>query len=417
MNSGQFKFKPDKIKYLTNVHTLDSSHNKIIDTINKKRINLPKKEKKLEKLKMMLKELDENATTVDNYVYLKSKIIEEVDGLSNDINEINNYDDEINYFSKTYDILFNYYDQYDGIVNNTYNPHTLVKNNNDVNIVNNVNIGNDVNDVNIVNDINDVNDVNIVNIVNDVNDVNIVNIVNNVNDDNNDKDNNDGTNCDTEINDTLAICDINEDGELSMLFKKKDKIDKLELLNQLSKLKRKEKKCTRKRIKNIESLVKDNNNNIFNYLDKGKNDISCIKTSSNPDAINPNDTFIATPNPSIPVRLYDKSTPPVIPIYQDKASLFEEFRLVIEGMQTQKKINKFCTNCNIDKILIYSEGTYTCMNCGEVESCIVESDITSYKDPMIEKPTFPYKRKNHFCEWILYLNCSLKYIPLMMLIS
>ena len=371
MNSGQFKFKPDKIKYLTNVHTLDSSHNKIIDTINKKRINLPKKEKKLEKLKTMLQELDENATTVDNYVYLKSKIIEEVDGLSNDINEINNYDDEINYFSKTYDILFNYYDQYDGIVNSTYNPHTLVKNNNDVNIVND-------------------------------NETFAI----------------DAINSDGAIN---SDCVIDGDGDgggggggdgvggsgcgdgecdLSMLFKKKDKIDKLELLNQLSKLKRKEKKCTRKRIKNIESLVKDNNNNIFNYLDKGKNDNNCIKVSSNP---------IATLD--TPYTYITESIPPVIPLYQDKASLFEEFRLVIEGMQTQKKINKFCTNCNIDKILIYSEGTYTCTNCGEVESCIVESDITSYKDPMIEKPTFPYKRKNHFCEWILYLNCSLKYIP------
>ena len=39
------------------------------------------------------------------------------------------------------------------------------------------------------------------------------------------------------------------------------------------------------------------------------------------------------------------------------------------------------------------------MNCGEVENCIIESENTNYKDPMVEKPTFPYKRKNHFCEW------------------
>ena len=55
-------------------------------------------------------------------------------------------------------------------------------------------------------------------------------------------------------------------------------------------------------------------------------------------------------------------------------------------------------------MLIYSEGTYTCLNCGEVENCIVETDITSYRDPMVEKPIFPYKRKNHFCEWINYIN-------------
>ena len=39
------------------------------------------------------------------------------------------------------------------------------------------------------------------------------------------------------------------------------------------------------------------------------------------------------------------------------------------------------------------------MKCGEVENCIIESEITNYKEPMVEKPTFPYKRKNHFCEW------------------
>ncbi len=332
MNSGQFKFKPDKIKYLTNVSTLDSSHTKIIDDINKKRNFLPKKEKKLEKLKYMLKELDENSKCVDNYVYLKSKIIEDIDMLTNEIDEIYNHDDEINYFSKTYNILFNYYDQYDGISNNTDDIDKSIGGG----------IGCGV-----------------------------------------------GGGCE-DIGDGGVVGGgvvsggegIWGDDDLEILFKKTDKVDKLELLNQLSKQKRKEKKTTRKRIKNIETLVKDNNN-IFTYLEKGKvdEDNKQQKQQKQPK------------------------------IYQDKATLFEEFRLVIDGVQTHKKINKFCINCNIDKILIYSEGTYTCTNCGEVESCIVESDITSYKDPMVEKPTFPYKRKNHFCEWINYLNCSLKYIP------
>jgi hypothetical protein len=323
MNSGQFKFKPDKIKYLTNVSTLDSSHTKIINDINKKRNFLPKKEKKLEKLKCMLKELECNSKCVDNYVYLKSKIIEDIDMLTNEIDEICNYDDEINYFSKTYNILFNYYDQYDGINNNDYTPPlTPTK----------------LEPLLSQTDIEPISDI---------------------------KEGEENKDCD----------------DLDILFKKTDKVDKLELLNQLSKQKRKEKKTTRKRIKNIETLIKDNNN-IFSYLEKGK------------------------PDDSISISISNKQPK----VYQDKATLFEEFRLVIDGVHTQKKISKFCINCNIDKILIYSEGTYTCTNCGEVESCIVESDITSYKDPMIEKPTFPYKRKNHFCEWINYLNCSLKYI-------
>ena len=43
------------------------------------------------------------------------------------------------------------------------------------------------------------------------------------------------------------------------------------------------------------------------------------------------------------------------------------------------------------------------MKCGEIENCIIENEITNYKEPMVEKPTFPYKRKNHFCEWLAFL--------------
>ena len=62
MNS-QFKFKPDKIKYLSTVDTLDSSHKKIIDNINKKREDLPKKINKLNKLTFILN------LFISNYVY------------------------------------------------------------------------------------------------------------------------------------------------------------------------------------------------------------------------------------------------------------------------------------------------------------------------------------------------------------
>ena len=147
-----------------------------------------------------------------------------------------------------------------------------------------------------------------------------------------------------------------------------NKIDKLELLNQLSKLKRKEKKNTRKRIKNVESLVKDNNNNIFDYLD-GKNN-----------------------------KLVDLNNNILVNNKQDRASLFEDYKILLDGYPTKKRVNKPCINCGIDKILIYTDGTYACIKCGEVENCIIESEVSNYKDPMIEKPTFPYKRKNHFCE-------------------
>ena len=66
MNSYQFKFKPDKIKYLTNISTLDSSHTKICEDLIKKRENLPKKELKLDKLKKKLNEMNNNNNTIDD---------------------------------------------------------------------------------------------------------------------------------------------------------------------------------------------------------------------------------------------------------------------------------------------------------------------------------------------------------------
>ena len=49
--NNQFKFKPDKNKYLANVDTLDSTHKKITEEFNKKRNELDKKTLKLNKLK------------------------------------------------------------------------------------------------------------------------------------------------------------------------------------------------------------------------------------------------------------------------------------------------------------------------------------------------------------------------------
>jgi hypothetical protein len=40
------------------------------------------------------------------------------------------------------------------------------------------------------------------------------------------------------------------------------------------------------------------------------------------------------------------------------------------------------------------------MMCGDAESLLIESDIPNYKDSIMEKPTYPYKRGNHLAEWL-----------------
>ena len=390
MNSYQFKFKPDKIKYLTNISTLDSSHSKISEDMIKKRENLPKKELKLEKLNKKLEEINNNIN-IDNFTNIKSQLLIDIDNLETEINEIKNYDKELDYFSRTYEILFNYYDIIDG--------NTIISENN-------------------------------------------INLINNEDDNNLKIKNTENLELDKKIVESYKKEEFddsfNQDLSENDIFKK-EKVDKLEMLNYLSKLKRKEKKITRKRIKNIESLVKENNN-IFDYLDSTKdkseldNKINHIKKSNNVihnniisnDDIIKNDYIKNDHIKNVHIKNYDIKNYDIknydiknydinnndinnndINNYKklklDRASLYEDYKTLLEGYLTQKKNNKVCINCNIDKILIYSEGIYACVKCGDVERCIIENETSNYKDPMVEKPTFPYKRKNHFCEWILFI--------------
>jgi hypothetical protein len=59
-----------------------------------------------------------------------------------------------------------------------------------------------------------------------------------------------------------------------------------------------------------------------------------------------------------------------------------------------------CLECNVDKILMPSEGVIVCEGCGETELIIVESDKPNFKDPTPDKPGYPYKKINHFNEWL-----------------
>ena len=393
MNS-QFKFKPDKIKYLSNVDTLDSSHKKIIENINKKRDDVPKKIAKLEKLKNDLVNLENyknESENIPNYIGIRAKIIEDISCLEEEIFQIENYEEETEYYSKTYQILFNYYDILDGQIENELkiNLDSSIKNQNNTDIIFNNNSINDNDNNNINNDnICDGKDKDKEIHEHNFNDINDINDINDFNDNNYnipDKKSTDDINNNDEIKkvDNETIDAWNFDGiEIFNSFKS----SKLDILNEMSKMKRKEKKTTRKRVKNVESLIKDNNYNIFDFIHSNpKND----------DNVKNNDLKKNNDNNN------NKNTSNEYDIY-DRAILYEDYKTSLEGYSFKKKNSKPCIDCGIDKILIYSEGIYACMNCGEVENCIVESEITNYKDPMVEKPTFPYKRKNHFCEWIKF---------------
>lgn len=352
--NNQFKFKPDKNKYLTNVDTLDSTHKKIIEDINKKRDEVEIKNNKLIKLKNQLVELDEKRNefnNIPNFIEVRAKIIDNIQLLEEEIEQINNYEEEMEYFSKTYQILFNYYDILDGQIESEINEFDK----------NNQNNSNHENTDNIITNINNSNDDDNNNNNNNSNDITNSDNVNNSDNINN---------CNYEKSSVDFVDEWNMDG--TQIFNS-IKTSTLDILNELSKKKRKEKKSTRKRVKNVESLIRYNNYDIFDFIN-----------SSNKNNSLTNIDNVTKENCEYSVY--------------DRAKLYDDYKTSLEGYNSKKKYLKICENCRIDKVLIYSEGIYACVNCGEVENCIIESEITNYKEPMVEKPTFPYKRKNHFCE-------------------
>lgn len=299
-----FRYKPDKIKYLTSINTLDTTHRKFVSEFEtrRKKLNLLKTElntyqEQLNELeKLNLQETNENdLNNIKKRSFLKSKIKD----LERDIYDIDNNVSELEYYSNTNDILLDYYADSQ--------------------------------------------------------------ILENENNNNNDTEHSDATDETTEETTNKSI-------------------SKLEELNLLSQQKRKPKKTTRRRVRKAD--VK-NTKSILDFF---------------------NGSTPAEPVKDI-VQSEIKTATEIEKIVSNKATLFDNYMSIIDKTYINKNKRatiKTCTNCNIEKTLIQSEGSYVCKQCGEVEHVIVESEVPSHKEGACEKVHYPYKRLNHLCESVFW---------------
>lgn len=91
------------------------------------------------------------------------------------------------------------------------------------------------------------------------------------------------------------------------------------------------------------------------------------------------------------------------PIGNTKAILFDKFCQRIEGIRVNKDDGanriKYCEECNVEKTLVVEESSYICPDCGDMEFVIIDEDkqIKEYS---------PYKRINHFKEWLNQLQAK-----------
>lgn len=89
----------------------------------------------------------------------------------------------------------------------------------------------------------------------------------------------------------------------------------------------------------------------------------------------------------------------------DKQSkLLSSYQQINDNKPILKKTQNgyMCKKCNVDNVLTPSESCYTCPKCGIVNEIIFENDRVRTKDMNngSETNTYPYKRINHFQEWL-----------------
>lgn len=86
-----------------------------------------------------------------------------------------------------------------------------------------------------------------------------------------------------------------------------------------------------------------------------------------------------------------------------KAELFDKFCQRVDGIRVNKETGtnriKYCDYCCIEKILNQQESSYICPDCGDMEFVILDEDkqIKEYS---------PYRRINHFKEWLNQLQAK-----------
>lgn len=128
-----FKHKTSKLKYLSNVKTLDELHHNHLEKINKKKNELPQKKRKLDELNQLLNSMENNGeiqSTSD--IKIKSNIRCQIQSLNQEIRKIEDNSEVMEYISKAGDLLVNYYNitsgaYYNSIDNYNDNENDITK--------------------------------------------------------------------------------------------------------------------------------------------------------------------------------------------------------------------------------------------------------------------------------------------------
>lgn len=114
-----FRYKPDRLKYRTAISTLDETHHKYMTIFDTNKKSLPGKQRKLQTFKIQLDKLNKKNgyDLTDEDIEKKTNLRYEITKLTDEIYDISNFSSELDYYSKTTQILLEYYETIDNTAN------------------------------------------------------------------------------------------------------------------------------------------------------------------------------------------------------------------------------------------------------------------------------------------------------------
>lgn len=356
-----FRYKPDKIKHLTTINTLDTLHRKRVLEFESRRkrcddirIEITKLEADQSQMDKPIEKGEKGETNSVIDIKQRSFIKSRIQKLKQDLYDIENNVSELEYYSQTNDILLDYYHEAFptnitmGENNVDYSSETFEQQ-----------------------------------------------------EQLNQRDKNEQQMVDDSLNEPTEQSEIDDLSGHFKVISSNDNTGKLKLeeLNYRSQQKRKPKKVTKRRARKNDIL---NRKSILDFFSD--------KVSDESEGEDTNESGIETKkekkdNDTPNDKLESKEQKEPTCIEQEvtnKATLFDYYMTLIDKTyvgKNKRNCIRVCTKGHGEKTLIQSDGFYVCQECGEVENAIIESEIPSHKDSVVEKHNFPYKRHNHLSEF------------------
>ena len=217
------------------------------------------------------------------------------------------------------------------------------------------------------------------------------------------------------IMDYYQIADVDDDtlyddnpelSNKSIIDNSSTVFSKLDQLNQLNKNKGKVKKPSKRRNKRPINSSQPSIMDFFGPKTDTETDYTDTETETETDTENEEDDRMMNDGSDQDMQ---NQTILAIPV-KNKAELLDQYMMIIDSeyMCDKKrggnKIRK-CLLCNIEKVLMHTDGMYVCQKCGEVEIVIVDSEKPNYNEAVTSdtKPGYPYKRSNHLNNDVIHL--------------